>query len=130
MANQKSDYLENKVVEHVLRNVTYTPPATVYVGLFTAPPGESGGGTEVAGGSYARQPVTFGAAVGGLVSNSSQVTFPTCTGSDWGTITDFAIFDALSGGNELYYGTLTSPVIILVGSAFVFAVNQLTVQEL
>jgi len=49
----KSDYLENKVLDHVLRNTSYTPPATVYLGLFTANPTDAGGGTEVSGNAYA-----------------------------------------------------------------------------
>lgn len=35
MANL-SDYMENKIIDHMLRNQAYTPPATVYVALFTA----------------------------------------------------------------------------------------------
>lgn len=45
----KSDYLENKLLDHQLGKTSYTMP-TVYVGLFTAAPSDSGGGTEVSGG--------------------------------------------------------------------------------
>jgi len=57
----KTDFLENKIINHVLRNTAYTAPATVYAALFTATPGESSAGTEVTGGSYARQAATFSA---------------------------------------------------------------------
>jgi hypothetical protein len=130
MANNKTDYLEGKIVEHVLRNVSYTSPTTVYAALFTSAPGETGGGTEVAGNAYARQAITFGAQSGGTVLNSVDVVFPVATPSGWGTITDFAIFDALTTGNMLYYGTLSSPVTINSGEQFKFAAGALSVQEL
>jgi hypothetical protein len=60
-----TDYLENKIIDHMLRNQAYTPPSTVYVALFTTATGDDGSGTEVSGGSYARQAVTLGAASGG-----------------------------------------------------------------
>ena len=69
----KSNFLENEILDHVLRNSSYTPPSTVYAALFTSNPDEDGSGTEVTGGSYARQAVTFGAASGGSVTNSSAV---------------------------------------------------------
>ena len=50
-----TDFLEDKILNHVFRNVAYTAPATVYVGLFTTATTDAGGGTEVTGGGYARQ---------------------------------------------------------------------------
>lgn len=129
MANQKSDYLENKNAEHNLGVNAFTMPSVVYVGLFTAPPGEAGGGTEITGNAYARQIATFGSASGGLCANTTLIVFPIATPGAWGTITDYAIFDAVSGGNELYYGTLTSPQIINAHGEAAFDIGQLTVQE-
>ena len=103
--SQMSNYLENALINGTLRGVQYTVPATVYVGLHTASPGEIGDGAEVSGGDYARQAVTFGAPANGVSTNSADVTFPTATGA-WGTITSFGIWDASSAGNLLYYGNL------------------------
>jgi hypothetical protein len=128
MSNNKTDYLEGKLIEHVVRNVTYTPPATVYAALFTTATTEAGGGTEVSGNGYARQPVTFGAQSGGACSNSADVVFPPATGN-WGTLTDFAIMDAVTGGNMLYYGTLVSSITVNTGQQFKFLVGNLTVTE-
>ena len=50
-----SDYLEDKVLNHVFGGTAYTAPSTLYVGLYTAAPSDTGGGTEVSGGSYARK---------------------------------------------------------------------------
>lgn len=130
----KSDYLENAIVNHVLRNVPLTSPTTVYCALFTVTPTEAGvtpnfGGTEVSGGSYSRVAITFGAPSGGVVSNSSTTTFPTATAS-WGTVTHFAIIDASSGGNMLYFGALTTSKVVGINDIIEFLAGQLTVTEL
>ena len=80
-----SNYLENALINAVLRNTTYTSPATVYVSLYITDPTDADSGTEVSGGSYARVAVTFGAPSNGVSTNSADVTFPTCTVS-WGTV--------------------------------------------
>ncbi|MEM4658701.1 MAG: hypothetical protein QXX77_09815 [Candidatus Methanosuratincola sp.] len=121
-----TDYLENKLLDHSLGTASYTKPTAVYLGLFTAAPGESGGGTEVSGGGYARQAVTFNAASGGTTLNSSDITFPTAT-ANWGTITHVALFDASTGGNMLYYGALTSSVVINSGQQFVILAGDLDI---
>jgi hypothetical protein len=111
-----SNYLENKVLDHVFGGVAYTAPATLYVGLFTSSPGETGSGSEVSGGSYARQTIAF-TVTGSQASNTAAVEFPTATAS-WGTITFAAIYDALSGGNLLAYGALTTSKTIDSGDVF------------
>ena len=115
-----SNYLENALINATLRNTTYTSPATVYVGLFTSDPTDAGTGTEVSGGSYARKSMAFGAPSNGASTNSSAVEFDQATGS-WGTITHFGILDALTSGNLLYHGALTSSKVIESGDVFKFA---------
>ena len=111
-----SNFLENKVLGHVFGATPYTAPATLYVGLFTSSPGETGSGAEVSGGSYARQTIAF-TVTGAQASNTAAVEFPTATAS-WGTITFAAIYDALSGGNLLAYGALTTSKTIDNGDVF------------
>lgn len=95
-----SNYLE-AAIANVFRATNITAPATVYVALFTAiSDAEAATGTEVSGGSYARTAVTFGAPSNGVITNSSDVTFPTASGS-WGTVTHFGIADASTSGNFL-----------------------------
>lgn len=95
-----SNYLENALYNHVLRNTAMTSPTTVYLALFTAvTDAEAGTGTEVAASGYARQAVTFGAPTNGAGSNSGAVTFGPLSGS--GTATHAALMDAESGGNAL-----------------------------
>lgn len=125
----KTNYLEDALLNHVLRNIPMTSPSTVYVGLFTSAPGEGGGGTEVAGNAYARQPVTFAAPSAGACTNSGTVVFPVATPSGWGTITHFAVFDAVSAGNMLYQNSVTVPKLISSGDAATFQPGQLIISE-
>jgi hypothetical protein len=115
-----SNYLENALINATLRNTTYTSPATVYVGLFTSDPTDAGTGTECTGASYARKSMAFGAPSNGASTNSSAVEFDQATGA-WGTITHFGILDALTSGNLLYHGALTSSKVIEDGDVFKFA---------
>lgn len=121
-----SDFLENALINATLRNTTYTSPADVYVGLFLNDPGDDGAGTEVSGGSYAREIATFAAPSNGSSSTNADVQFPQAT-ANWGAITHFAIFDALSGGNMLYHGILTAAKTIETGDVFKIASGNLTV---
>ena len=105
MAGNLTNYLENKLIDHFLGTTTYTKPAAVYVGLFTVSPGEAGGGTEVTGGSYTRKVAAFTAASSGATSNNSNIDF---TNMPAATTVAIGIFDALTSGNMLLYGTLTT----------------------
>jgi len=132
VANNKSDYLENKVIEHILRNVAYTSPTTVYLALYTAAPGEAGGGTEVSttGTAYARQAAAFGAASNGTCLNSADILFAVCGATNYGTVTDFSIMDAVTTGNFLYYGTLSASQAINTGQQAKFAIGSISISEL
>jgi hypothetical protein len=120
----KSDYLENKYIDWFFRGQAFTPPAVIYVGLFTTTSTDASPGTEVSGGNYARVGVSSsltnwcgthatGSTVastgtGGTTSNNVALTFPVPSG-DWGQITHFGLFDASTNGNMLYQNALTLP---------------------
>ena len=130
MANNATNYLENKVLDHVLGQTVrdYISP-TLYVGLFTDDSVvdiEAGTGTEPTGGAYVRKPVTFGAASAGSATNSGAVTFDAAT-ADWGLIEYAGIFDAESGGNALFVGQLTVSKTVTNGDTFQISTGQLTV---
>jgi hypothetical protein len=118
-------YAEKALLSYALRNTTTPgfPPATVYLALFTAAPTDQGGGTEVSGGGYARQAVTFaaptdnGASSGSQTSPTADVTFPVAT-ADYGTVVAAGLFDAATGGNLLLYGSLTESKTINAGDQF------------
>ncbi len=144
MAGAMSDYLENKIIDWLLRAQSYSPVATTYVALLTAAPSDTGGGTEVSGGSYARVAITSGttawagtqsagstsasSGTGGTTSNNAAVTFPAPTGN-WGVCTHFAIYDASTSGNLLFWAALTASKTVNNGdSAPSFAIAALTLQ--
>ena len=123
---EMSNYLENALINATLRATTFTSPATVYVGLYTADPTDAGTGTEVSGGSYARQSVTFGAPSNGVSTNSAAVEFPQCT-STWGTVSHIGILDASTSGNLYYHTALDSSKTIETGDVFKIAIGNLSV---
>lgn len=130
MADAKTDYLENAMINAVLRNVAFTSPATVYVGLHTAQAvPEAGTVTEVVGNNYGRQAVPFAAPSNGTTSNSADVVYPVATPGNWGTIMGGGIYDASSGGNLLYYGTLTVSKTVNANDQFKFLAGAISVQE-
>ena len=129
MSNAKTDYLEDELLDHVLNNLAFTPPAAIYVGLFTTMPIDDGtGGVEVTGSSYARESVIFTVASAGQVSNNGAVTFTQATAL-WGTVLGMGLFDALTSGNLLYYGTLAAPKTVDNGDTISFANAAMTVSE-
>lgn len=123
---EMSNHLENALINATLRNTSYTSPATVYVSLHTADPTDAGTGTEVSGGSYARQSATFAAPSNGASATNADVTFPQATGN-WGTIGWIGIWDALTTGNLLYHTALDASKEIDTGDIFKIASGSLTV---
>ena len=124
--SEMSNYLENGLLNAVLRNTSYTSPATVYVGLYTSNPGEGNTGTEVSGNSYARKSATFGAPSDGVCTNSAAVEFDQATGS-WGTVSHVGLLDAITSGNLLFYTDITTSKTIETGDIFKIAAGSLSV---
>lgn len=96
-----------------------------YLALFTVAPTETGGGTEVSGGAYARQAVTFGTPASGAMKNSAAIEFPTAT-ADWGTAKAWGLFDAATSGNLVWYGAIDTPKELLAGDIYRITANSLT----
>ena len=108
-----SNTYETNVLTWTFTSNAVTRPTAWYLGLFTAAPGEAGGGTEVSGNGYAREAVTFTVS-GNLATNSGAIEFAAATGT-WGTITHVAVFDALTGGNQIAYAALSTSKAIDTG---------------
>lgn len=124
MPGNLSNFLENKVLDHILGTTSYTMPSTPHLALYTVAPTDSTSGTEVTGGSYARKPVTFNASSGGVATNSANVDF---TGMPTATVVAIAVCDSLSGGNILVYGTLTSNKSVTSGDTLRIASGDLSI---
>jgi hypothetical protein len=135
-----SDYLENKVLDHVLRYSTapFTAPSTLYLALFLNTSGNAATNLEAGtltdevpttgSTAYARKTITFGAASTGTSTSSATVTFDTAT-ADWGTITHVAIMDGATrgAGNVLFYGAVTTSKTIQTGDTFQVSSGNLSV---
>jgi hypothetical protein len=123
-----SDYLEDKLLKHTFANTAFTTPGTVYLGLFTAAPSDTGGGTEVSGGSYARISCAF--SVSGTdpttATNSSAAEFATATGT-WGSVGWVGVYDASSSGNLLAWAALTASKTVSSGDVFRFDAGDLDI---
>jgi hypothetical protein len=148
MTTAASNYLENKILDHILKfgngSVTvgtgagYAPPAVLYLALFnntstnTAANLEAGTLTDetvTSGGTlYARKSVTFASASGGSSATDATVTFDTA-GADWGTITHIAIMDGgtRGSGNVLFWGAVTTSKTIQTGDTFQVSSGNLTI---
>ena len=122
-----SNYLEDAVLNHVFGSGsgTYTPASTLYVALFTSAPSDTGGGTEVSGGGYARQTGTFTTS-SGTASNDSAIEYPTAT-ADYGTVVAMGIFDASTSGILLAYGTLTTSKNVSSGDVLRFNASAINI---
>jgi hypothetical protein len=130
----KTDFLENEILKACLGFANSIPSAgwTSYIALFTVAPSDTGGGTEVSGGSYARQATAgkFPSPSGtGSVSNSSSITFPTATAS-WGTIVAYGLFTAVTGGTLLRWQAVNTPKPVSSGDTVVYAASTVSLTEL
>ena len=132
-----SNYLENKVLDHVLTATSYTAPGTRYLALFTNTSGSAATNLEAgtltdevttSSSAYARQTVTFAAAASGTSATNATVTFPAAT-ANWGTITHVAVMDGgtAGSGNVLFWGAVTTAKTIETGDTFQVSSGNLTV---
>jgi hypothetical protein len=134
-----SNYLENKVLDHVLTATAYTQPSR-YLALFKSPVSEAATDADLeagtltnevatAGGTlYARQSVTFAAASSGTSATNATVTFP-AAGASQGTITHVAVMDGgtAGAGNVLFWGRVTTAKTIDTGDTFQVTSGNLTI---
>lgn len=137
-----SDFLENSLVDQIFRGQTAPTTSTLYIGLYTAAPSDTGGGTELSGSGYARVSVTSSlsnwagtqssgsttasSGTGGATSNNTAITFPEPTAS-WGQVQAFGVFDASTAGNLLFHGSLTINKTINQGDTVTFPAGSLVV---
>jgi hypothetical protein len=127
-----ADYAENKVLDHIFGGTTFAVLTNLYFGLSTSTITDAGGNiTEPSGNAYTRATVAnnttnFPNATGGSKSNGAIISFPQATGS-WGTVTDFFIADAITGGNIIAYGTLGTSKAVTSGDTLQFAIGALTI---
>lgn len=135
-----SNYLENMIINSVLRGQAFTVPANVFVALHTGNPNETGSNevTTAAWPSYVRMDSKAGdtlsnawsAPSNGISRNQKQLIFPVYNGTGTLTITHFSLFTAATGGNMLVGAALDTSRTIQAGDVFVVDIEKLTVQVL
>lgn len=125
MAGNIVDAEENRLLDASLGTAAFTAPTTpIKVALLTANGTDSAAGTEVTGGSYARQTVTFAAASAGATSNTALLRWsnmPACT------VTGIEIYDSAGTPRRIWHGALTSSKTLSAGDAFEIAAGALTI---
>lgn len=125
-----SDVTEGMMLDWFFGLDTITEPATLYLALSTADPGETGSTIAEPGDTYARQPVGVGTdnwtRTAGSVVNDNVITFPEA-GASWGTITHVALFSAESGGTFYGSGGLTQSQAIGDGQTLSIPVGDLAI---
>jgi hypothetical protein len=124
-----SDYTENLVLTWLFTGSAATRPTAWFVGLFTAAPSDTGGGTEVTGNAYARVATgtISGSGTATTFSNAAAIEFAAASGGNWGTVGWAAIFDASTGGNLLAWAPLTTSRVINDGDVFRIPATSLTI---
>jgi hypothetical protein len=124
-------HFSNKILDLVFGGTAYSArPTTLYFALFTVAPTIAGTATEVTGGSYARKGVaatttnfpkitTIGT---DTMKNAAAIQWASAS-ADWGTVVAWGIYDAATGGNLLFYETLSSSITITNGQRPSIAAN-------
>jgi hypothetical protein len=132
-----STYTRNNVLNAALRGTTYPLPTATYVSLHDADPGLVGD-NEIDTADwpgYVRRHAEQGAAIGtgwskstaGETKNAKQLTYPSNDGAGQVTFSHVGVWDALSGGNFLGGGELTTPITLEIGDVHVFDINTVTI---
>lgn len=88
------------------------PTAPLKVALVTAAGSDTVAGTEVTGGTYARQNLTMAAAVNGATSNSADLVF---SGMPAATVVGVEVWDSAGSPVRLWYGPLAASRTVAAG---------------
>ena len=122
-----SNDFETRVLNYVFTTSSVTRPTTWRVALYTSAPSDTGGGTEVSGGGYARQAVTFSVS-GDTASNTAALEYATATAA-YGTVSHVGVFDAATGGNLIAYAALATSKAIATGDVFRIPAGDLDITQ-
>jgi hypothetical protein len=122
----KSTYLKQAVIKAALGEASFPSISNVYLALYTNDPTIGDTGTEVVGGSYARQQLSFANASGGAKASNTSETFSSMPAT---TVTHWGIRSASSGGNLLYFGAFDLPIQLNAGNNLVINSGDIVIGE-
>jgi hypothetical protein len=121
-----TDTGENRALDWLFGNTVTAPVLPLQLALTTTVPTDSAAGTEVAGGSYARQDITVGAnAASGALSNTADIVFdnmPTVGGSG---VRGFEVWDSAGTPVRWWHGTPTVERTTVAGDDYKVAAGDL-----
>jgi len=123
VADNLPDTIENQLLDALVGTSAYTVTTPIKLALVTANGSDSVAGTEVTGGSYARQTIAFDAASSGQIENNAVINFtdmPSCT------VVGIEIYDSAGSAKRLAYGALTASRTVTAGDTVQFAVSSIT----
>ena len=123
MADNLPDTIENQLLDALVGTSAYTVTTPIKLALVTANGSDSAAGTEVTGGSYARQTIAFDAASSGSIANNAAISF---TGMPACTVVGIEIYDSAGSPKRLAYGPLTASRTVTAGDTVQFASSAIT----
>lgn len=123
----KSDWAENATLDWLLGGANPTRPTGRYIAFHTADPTEDGSVGEATTNGFTRTAMTFGAAAAGVASNTSTVDL-TITGGTT-TITHMSIWDAVTLGNCIYKGAVTTSRTYAAGEHLTVAAGDIDITD-
>ena len=123
MADNLPDTIENQLLDALVGTSAYSVTTPIKLALMTANGSDSAPGTEVTGGSYARQTIAFDAASSGSISNNAAISF---TGMPSCTVVGIEIWDSAGTPKRLAYGPLTASRTVTSGDTVQFSSSAVT----
>jgi hypothetical protein len=124
MANNIVQAEANRLLDASFGTAAFTAPTTpIKLALLTAAGSNTAAGTEVTGGSYARQNVTMGAAAAGVASNSNTIAF---TNMPAATVVAVDIYDSAGTPRRIWQGALGASKTTGAGDTLSFAAGAIS----
>ena len=123
MADNLPNIIENELLDALVGATSFSVTTPIKLALVTVNGNDASAGTEVTGGSYARQTITFGAAASGSITNSGTISF---TGMPSCTVVGIELYDSAGSPKRLAYGALTVSRTVTVGDTVQFAIGAIT----
>jgi hypothetical protein len=123
MADNLPDTIENALLDALVGTAAWTVTTPIMLRLYTVTGTDAAEGTEVTGGTYTRQQITFGGASSGAISNNSVLNFtlmPACT------VNGIELWSSDGTPKRLAYGNLSSPKTVAAGDTLQFASSSIT----
>ena len=123
MANNFTLTIDNQLLDAIVGTASYSVTTPIKLALTTANGSASAAGTEVTGGSYARQTIVFGSASSQQIANNAVINF---TGMPACTVVGIEIYDSAGTPKRLAWGAVTASKAVSSGDTAQFAISAVT----